>query len=134
MDTFKTKNNTVYHITDKQMIYNQFGNFKFQFCQEPTQIHIDDEYDHSDIVKIFTCDEMPITDLRMNPKFSSYLCKKFVDMFHTKDTFIADLQRTNNRYIPSITGFFDVSNGKISFKKEHSPMIKGIPVYDFKQI
>ena len=29
---------------------------------------------------------------------------------------------------------FDVSNGKISFKKERSPMIKGIPVYDFKQI
>ena len=29
---------------------------------------------------------------------------------------------------------FDVSNGKISFKKERAPMIKGIPVYDFKQI
>ena len=29
---------------------------------------------------------------------------------------------------------FDVSNGKITFKKEKQTMIKGIPVYDFKQI
>lgn len=29
---------------------------------------------------------------------------------------------------------FDVNSGRIVFKKERSPMVKGIPVYDFKQI
>ena len=33
-----------------------------------------------------------------------------------------------------VTFLFDVSNGKITFKKEKLPLVKGIPVYDFKQI
>ncbi len=34
----------------------------------------------------------------------------------------------------SVMFLFDISNGNISLKKEKQTMIKGIPVYDFKQI
>lgn len=96
----------------------QFGNFRYIFKQYPLTIWNSNEYINE--IQVSTCDNIPVTTLRLNHRSTVDLYNNFINIIQTRDSFDKTMQPNRSNEISRIYGCFDFSNSlyKLQIEKE----------------